>query len=335
MRDSEPMQTIHSNRLHRPARHGREPAWGVLALIGLALSVVAPLAQAQPQPAYRIGVGDVLRIEISTRPQANTQYTVADDGMITISDLGAVRAAGLTTDELGADLSRRLSLVDREIPRVRVAVAEARGQQIAVLGAVLVPGLYNLSQSATAWSAIEMAGGASDDADLQSVEVIPSDRATGRQTVTVNVASAIREGHLQDLEKLRPGDTVRVPRKGAAATGTSNLVYIFGSVGRQGAVPIEQAPDLLSLVMQSGGPGGNADLRRVEIVRRTGTRYSHLQVDLQKHLLTSNPAGNVPLEPGDTIYLPARERRNYLFTVLGIISPALALTTSIIALTRR
>ena len=312
----------------------RRPAWLLCALLALCATAAGTPARAQAPGAYRLGVGDVLRIEISTRPQASTQYTVANDGTITISGLGTVRASGFTASELSDDLSRRLSLIDREIPRVTVTVIEARGRQIAVLGAVLLPGLYNLADNTTAWSAVELAGGAADDADLSAVEIIPGDITSGRQTVKVDIAAAIREGRLDKLDKLRAGDTVRVPRKGAGVSGAGSVVYIFGSVGRQGAVPIDQAQDLLSLVVLSGGPGADADLKRVEIVRRSETRYDHLQVDLRDYLHTSNPAGNVPLQPGDTVYLPRRQGRNYFFQVLGVISPVLALTASIIALSR-
>ena len=167
------------------------------------------------------------------------------------------------------------------------------------------------------------------------MEIIQGDRAVDRETVRLGGASAILEGGLQDLEQLHPGDTVRVPRKSAGTSGSSTQVRIFGSVGRQGAVPLEEAPDLLSLILQSGGPGADADLKRVEIVRREGGRYAHLQVDLRKHLLASDPAGNVPLRPGDTVYPRRQERRSSFFQILGIISPALALATSIFALSRR
>jgi len=329
------MGTSPSNQFTADSEHRRGLAPVFQALLALYIVLMGAPAQAQPAGSYRVGVGDVLRIEISTRPALSTQYTVANDGTVTIQGLGTVRASGFTTSELSDDLSRRLSLVDREIPRVTVTVIEARGRQIAVLGSVLLPGLFNLPDNANAWSAIELAGGASDDADLESVEIIPGDVAGGRQTVKVDIAGAIREGRLDKLEKLRAGDTVRVPRKGAGASGQAGVVYIFGSVGRQGAVPLDQAQDLLSLVVLSGGPGGDADLRHVEIVRRSDTRYSHVRVDLRDYLHTSNPSGNVPLQSGDTVYLPHRAGPNYLFRVLGIISPMIALTTSIIALSRR
>jgi protein involved in polysaccharide export with SLBB domain len=167
------------------------------------------------------------------------------------------------------------------------------------------------------------------------VEVLPGETGAGRSTVTVNVAAAIQGGTLEKLDKLRPGDTVRVPRKGAAVSGAAGAVFVFGAIGSQGAVPVDQAPDLLALVARAGGPGPDADLRHVEIVRRDGTRYSHLRVDLRQYLRSSNPAGTVALHPGDTVYLPRREPRNYLYDVLRIVSPVLALTASIIALSRR
>lgn len=332
------MRTNLWNRHHRRnanpgLRHAAAGLLGVLLVLGLV--GVASTAHAQRDATYRIGARDVLRVDISSRPDLSAQYTVTDAGTITVKGLGLIRAAGLTTNELADDLARRFSLIDREIPRVTITLLVSRGRQIAVLGAVALPGLYSLPENGTAWSAIELAGGAMDDADLTAVEIIPGDIGEGRQTVTVNVAAAIRERRLENLDKIQPGDTVRVPRKAGTGPDPGRLVYIFGAVGHQGAVSLDQAPDLMSLVLLSGGPGGDADMRRVEIVRRSGERYAHLTVNLQGYLKTSNPSGNVGLQSGDTVYLPRRERRNYFFDVLGIVSPALALVTTVIAITRR
>lgn len=113
------------------------------------------------------------------------------------------------------------------------------------------------------------------------------------------------------------------------------MVYIFGAIGAQGSIPIEQAPDLMTALLRAGGPGAAADLERIEIIRKDGQRLLHLRVNVNEYISKSNPAGNVPLMAGDTVYLPVRRSRiSSIFGTLGIISPLLALATSILALTR-
>ncbi len=284
----------------------------------------------------RIGIGDVLRIEVGARTDLSGSYVVSTEGSISMPVIGAIRASGRTPGELADDLSRRFSLVDRDIPRVTVAVAQSASRKILVLGAVVVPGSYNFTEMPTVWEAIAQAGGATEDALLSAVEVISSEAAPGLGTKRVDVASAIQSGKLDQLERLRPGDTVRVPRAGASASGRTGVVYVFGAVGAQGARTLDQTPDLLSAVIASGGPSADADLSAVEIVRRNGSRVQHLTVNLGHYLNRGHPEGNLPLQEGDTIYLQrVKPRGATLFSVLGIITPLIALTTSVIALSRR
>jgi polysaccharide export outer membrane protein len=297
--------------------------------------LAAVLGTAHSAEIYRIGPGDQLRVEVGTRTDISGQYLVAENGTITIPVVGLVRAQGKTATELGEDLSRRLSIVDRSIPNVTVTVLESASNKIFVLGAVVLPGAYNFKQAPTTWDAINQAGGSTTDADLSAVEVIPGEAGTGRATARIDVAAAIREGRLESLTRLRAGDTVRVPRLGGATTGAGSMVYIFGAIGAQGSIPIEQAPDLMTALLRAGGPGAAADLERIEIIRKDGQRLLHLRVNVNEYISKSNPAGNVPLMAGDTVYLPVRRSRiSSIFGTLGIISPLLALATSILALTR-
>src|SRR2546427_1127712 len=144
---------------------------------------------------------------------------------------------------LAGPLARRYSLIDRDILRVGVALAEYRTGKIYVLGGVVRPGAYSFAEMPNVWDAMAEAGGATQDAILSAVEVIPADASSGRSTRGVDVASAIQQGRQDRPERLRPGDTVRIPRGGMAGMADSNVVYIFGAVMTPGAHPF--APDLV------------------------------------------------------------------------------------------
>src|SRR5262249_37627941 len=60
---------------------------------------------------------------------------VRPDGMITLNPIGDVRAAGLTTTELNAELQEKYKAVYRE-PHVTIAVAKLAGNFVHVLGEV-------------------------------------------------------------------------------------------------------------------------------------------------------------------------------------------------------
>jgi protein involved in polysaccharide export with SLBB domain len=288
--------------------------------------------------SYRIGSGDVLNIEVVGRRDLSQQYTVGQDGVLFMPLTGGVNAEGKTATELSAELARRLSLYDRDITQVNVSVAEFRSRKIFVLGAVLHPGKYSFAQLPTVWDAIQEAGGPSEDAQLSAVEIIPSETASGRQSQVVDVAAAIREGRVQRLERLKPGDTVQIPKglpgSGALSSATGNSVSIFGAITHQGPVPVTRQTDLMSALTQAGGPTADADLSKVKIVRRNGMRSVHMKVNLNDYIDKANPEGNPTLMPGDTVFL-ARHGSGGFMSAVQIVTPLIALASAIVLLVRR
>ncbi len=311
--------------------------WLALGSIGVALGLIgcfdpAGVEAATPPTGYAVGAGDQLKIDVLGRTDLSGLYNVAEDGTITLPLVGPIPVRGRTAQELSSDLSRRLSFFDRAITRVVVTVAQYRSQKIFVLGAVLIPGVYSFAQLPNAWEAMAEAGGPTQDADLTAVEVIPGDVTGGRTTSIIDVAAAIRDRRLESLEKLKVGDTVRVPRGGTAAglSGISSGISIFGAILRPGVMPATQAPDLVLAIITSGGPTADANLKGVEIVRRHGTRITRMKVNMAEYFEKATISGNPVLEPGDTIYLPrSRGGRGPFFTTIGGIATLLGVVTSV------
>ena len=286
--------------------------------------------------SYRIGAGDVLSVEVVGRKDLSAQYTVGQDGVLFMPLTGGVPAEGKTANELSAELARRLSLYDRDITQVNVSVSEFRSQKIFVLGAVLKPGKYSFAQLPTVWDAITEAGGPAEDAQLSAVEVIPSDQTSGRAAQVIDVASAIREGRVQKLDRLKPGDTVRVPRgsPGSALSATGNSVFMFGAVTRPGPLVVDRQIDLMGALAQVGGGTPDANLKAVRIVRRNGPRVVRMKVNLNDYIDKANTSGNPVLMPGDTVIVPRQDSGGFM-SVFRVLSPILAVASTVILLVRR
>lgn len=289
---------------NRPSRGWVFPALAGLAAFGLiTLPSLAPIALSQttqaPPRGYRIVVGDVLQVDVVGRSDISGQYPVNKDGDITLLVLGGVTAAGRTTTELGTDISRRISLISRDIPQVTVSVVQAYRRKNFVLGAVILPGSFMFSKSPTVWEAISEAGGPSDDADLSRVEIVSETQVA---PTIIDLASAVQAGNLSTLPLLRPGDTVRVPRRLGVRGGPGDFVFVFGAVGAQGSQPLSDAPDLVRALIRSG-PAADANFSEVEIVRKSGLRVVSMKVNLSDYLEKANVVGNPELQSGDTIYL--------------------------------
>jgi polysaccharide export outer membrane protein len=324
--------------LERSGMKGRvRPVTCALALLGAALVQCLTVVPARTQgrsgadvATYRVGAGDVLRVDVAGRTDLTGTFTVTPEGNLVVPIVGTVQVLGRTPVEIQTDLTRRVSLFDRAGPQVTVTVAEFKSRKFYVLGAVLLPGNYAFTELPTVWDAISKAGGPLDDADLSKVEVVPGEVSSGRSSTVVDVAAAIRSGRLAGLQRLRPGDTVRVPRL-LAGQGGGSSVLLFGAVARPGPLPYEQAPDLATALSRSGGPTVDAKLSRVSIIRRSGPRLIHMKVDLEAYFSQANSAGNPTLEPGDTVYLPGKPRRT---SWLGLVSTLVSVAGSVVVLTR-
>lgn len=302
-------------------------AGGALAVFGSSGFVGTASAQDPPTPrGYRIIVGDVLQVDVVGRADMSGQFLVEKDGAIAVPVLGSVTAAGRTTTELGTDISRRVSLISRDIPQVTVSVLQSFRRKNFVLGAVLLPGSYSFARPPTVWEAISEAGGPADDANMSAVQIISEAQIT---PTVVDLATAMQRDDLGSLPLLRPGDTVRVPRRILERGAVGDVVYVFGAVSTQGSQPLSEASDLVRAVIRSG-PGGDADFTNVEIVRKSGARVVSMKVNLDDYLGKAAVVGNPGLQSGDTVYLRRKTPELGFLRVLGI---ALGIATSVAILT--
>lgn len=298
-----------------------------VVLGGLLLGVSTGFAQRGSASTPVANAGDVLRVDVEGRADVSGDFSVDKSGNITLPSVGRIAAAGRTTSEIGTDIARRMSLVSSRIFQVTVTIAQVASRRNYVLGAVLLPGMYVFREQPTVWEAIAEAGGPTDDADLRLVEIL-SDAQPQPTIVDVTAGTA---GDLSKLPRLRPGDTVRVPRKGATTIGGEDVVYVFGAVGFQGPLPLNLTPDLVSAFIRSG-PSAEVDFKNIEIVRRNGPQIVRMKISMNEYFDSGDIVGNPLLQSGDTIHFKRIKKAFTPIEALRSVASIVGLVATILVL---
>jgi polysaccharide biosynthesis/export protein len=271
---------------------------------------------------FPIGPGDVLEISVPAIPELSTRVErVSGEGEISLPYIGEIKAAGMTDEELEGELHQRL-LKYMHNPRVFLMVKEYHSRQVAVLGAVMQPGMYTLnSESDTMADLVTRAGGVTMNAD-PVIQIIPAEEVSKEEKVKfMAVASTLpQNGDNQratplilkriepiviDTDELarrglqkylylpaRPGDVIMVP--GGAQ------VLVEGWVEKPGAYPVSTGLTLTGVIAAAGGPSYPADMGRVRIIRpeKDGTKtVAVVNVDEIK----SGKEQDIRLQGGDII----------------------------------
>lgn len=158
---------------------------------------------------YRLQPGDLLQVVVWKETDLQSEVLIRPDGGLSFALAGDVQAAGLTTDELRAELQTR---VRRLVPDavVTVSVKAPNGNRIFVIGKVNRPGDFALGRPIDVMQAISLAGGLTPFASANGIRVLHRDGP--RETSTTFRYSEVAHGrHLEQNILLQSGDTVIVP----------------------------------------------------------------------------------------------------------------------------
>lgn len=142
--------------------------WRALLLLALCLAAAPAGAQAGGE-LENVGLypGDVVRVVIWREPDLGGEFTVDARGMLTLPMIGEQPVAGLTVEELRAELVERYRV---NLRNPSIAITPMRRVQI--LGEVNRPGQYTLDPTTSLAGAIAMAMGANPQGDLNRIRIV-------------------------------------------------------------------------------------------------------------------------------------------------------------------
>src|SRR5437016_7925070 len=255
---------------------------------------------AGPVPAdYKLGPADQLVLILTGDVELAYQLQVTREGFILIPQVGQVFVSNLTLDQLRdmlfARLGRVYSGVRRSNPTTRfdISVANVRTNQVYVVGEVTQPGAYQISSLGTVLTALYVAGGVTERANMRLVEL----RRLGKTIATLDLYDYLLRGDTRSDVRLETGDVVFVGVHGTHVQTT-------GAVRRPAVYELKAGESLVDLIHASGGLRPDAAMKRLSVFRlmpaaeRGPGAPPRAVIDVA---LTPAPSGSAqgPLPPGD------------------------------------
>jgi polysaccharide export outer membrane protein len=285
-----------------------------------------------PEPAYTLGGGDRIALDIFNVPEYSREYQVLVNGTVNLALIGSVSVQGLTLEQASNRISTQYARFLRR-PIVTVNLIAPRPVQVAIAGEVSRAGSYTIPltgtggvggagfQLPTLSQALTLAGGITQSANLQQVRL----QRPGVGTINLNILGLVTRAELCEDITLRDGDSVFVPTAAsvnltvAQDIATSNIapaqnvplnILVAGEVIRPGPVIVQPDqtgafPTVSRAIQVAGGVTQSADLNRVQVRRfvRGGTEQ-RVAVNLNQVLQGGDRRQDLVLQQGDTIVVP-------------------------------
>lgn len=224
------------------------------------LGTRAAAEAAAPAPALALGEGDSVTLQVYGRPELSVAATVDDGGTISLPLVGAVTVKGLSPAKAGARVAAAYRnggyLVN---PQVTLALANARGSQVSVLGAVRSPGRYALEPKSTVLDVLALAGGIGENGS-DTIVLLRTDGSGKVARYGIDLKGLNQAKLPVPALTLRAGDSLFVPQ--------ADQFYVYGEVKSPNMYRLEPGMTVVQAISRGGGITPRGSNSRIEIRRR-------------------------------------------------------------------
>lgn len=264
-----------------------------------------------PELEYRIGPLDMVQVVVWEHPELTSpmgQYQpagqkVTTDGKLFYPYAGELQAAGLTAQELRAEITKRLSDKILNDPQVDVRVTGYHSRKMSVSGAVTRPGYVSFNENPmTLPDVIASVGGFAKEADPSLMQL-----RRGDKVYTINYLNAFKANLPLERIMVQPDDQVFVPS--LSETQKDQKAYIMGEVGRPGIINIYNGKLTLAEALASAGglQALNATARGIYVIRNTSDKQIDVFQLNAKNAMALAMADRFQLNARDVVYVDASE----------------------------
>jgi len=265
-------------------------------------------------PVYRIGSGDVLKLDVFGRPEVSGTHTVGPDGKITVPIVGDVFLNELTREAALDAIDKRLHLFFSQ-PHATLAVDQYTSNQVTVLGRVERAGVQKFAHPPTLAEVLANAGAMpvmDKQATLTRCAIM-----RGREKLIWVDLKALLNGDPSYNLRMKKGDIIFIP------DSSDTSVYVLGSVPKPGSYRLTPRMTVLDVLAQAGGPNEDAAPEQIGIYRAGANKVEVIDF---ADLINVARRTNYALEDGDVIFIPKRTLADFGY-VMRQISPFISVLT--------
>lgn len=253
------------------------------------------------QTRYTLGPGDTLDFSIYDRPELlRKNVQIAPDGTVSYLQAVAVRAKGLTLDQLRKKIEAELAKYQEA--KVIISPVNIVSKDITVMGRVQKPGTFTLDRPTTILEALSLAQGIQNGTIRgSSYELADFDRSfvarKGRK-LNVDLGKLYYEGDFSQNAFLEPDDYIYI------ASNLQNEIYVIGNVNNPGRRKMPVKMTASQAIAEAGGFDKYAWKKKVLLIRGSIHDPETQIIDLKDIL--EGKRRDVKLENKDIIFVNKR-----------------------------
>jgi polysaccharide export outer membrane protein len=277
---------------------------------------------------YRIGINDVIEIQIEDAVELSGSYRIAKSGTFLMPFLGRITAQNKTPEALATFITD--SLRDRYLsnPNVKVIVRQYNSRSFFIQGAVRNPGVYQIEGKPSLLVLLTLAGGlaenhsstgfilrpnkppqspatpenkashqpaANESEDNSAAEAPPTAAQNEYSLLKVNI-NGLLVGRFDQNMYLEPGDIVNIP--------PSEVFFVAGEVQTPGSFALKEGMTLRHAISLAQGTNYKADAKRGIIFREDPGTGKKKEVPVNIAAVMNGRQEDVAILPNDIVYIP-------------------------------
>ena len=258
------------------------------SLFDLPSTTFAPTQDIPVPVDYVIGANDTVIIQLFGAVNETYTLVVSRDGTIDVPKVGPIAVAGLTFQEMKANIARRAATQMIGVSS-HVTLGTLRSILVFVMGDVVKPGSYTVSSLSTLTNALFTSGGVTTVGSLREIQL----KRRGVTVTRLDFYDLLLKGDTSRDVRLQGGDVIFVPPVG-------RTVGIAGEVRRPAIYELREEKTIKELLTLAGGMTPSAYSRGVQLQRISATQ-DRVQKDID---LSVNSAMQTKLSDGDVLFVP-------------------------------
>ena len=287
----------------------------MVALVSLLVMFSTTLSLAAPK-SYLLGARDIITVSIFAggEEQVAVDLTLSDQGLVNFPFIGPVKAGGMASSDLEANVSKLLAKDYFVDPQVHIRVTGYNSLHFSISGAVKKSGNYKMNAATTIMDLIAKAEGVTQErgnvayilrdvkeTNATSNSVQEQEGDNRHEPLKVNLLKLLDEGDMRANITLVPGDAVYIPLAKGLNQAKSK-VYVSGMVKKPDLYSYQPGLTTMGVCIMAGGFTKHAAPNRTTIVRFENGKQEVIKLNLED--VIKGQTSDLALKPGERVYVP-------------------------------